>query len=281
MLIFNIMNPVLTLLHLVTVLTPNTHLLPFWKLAAHVPSVSGVASWGIERQHALQSNPVDRNEPSWSLGRKTTLRQAMGPKFACTSMSEMHAPCNLQVTMASIPVPSAVTHVTALVPAPETRLSDVLYIHTTPYKPKSWLAALSSSNLLSSFPNLVHDITYGSPIGNPPPLIHSFLPANLPSALIHPDLIDAELLDEVAANHMSLFTLLEASSIFAGPFHSSPVGLVKKISGDGVWRMIRHLSKCNEDGNSTNGWLDSNEFPTTYFATSWVCQYVILSTVLH
>ena len=132
--------------------------------------------------------------------------------------------------MASIPVPSAVTHIMVLVPAPETRLSDVLYIHTTPYKPKSWLAALSSSNLLSSFPNLLHDITYRSPIGNPPPLIHSFLPANLPSALIHPDLIDAELLDEVAANHMSgLFTLLEALSIFAGPFRCSPMGLVKKI----------------------------------------------------
>src|SRR5882672_10247559 len=93
-----------------------------------------------------------------------------------------------------------------------------------------------------------------------------------------------------------LFTLLKASSIFAGPFHSSPVGLVEKIPGDGVWRMIRHLSKCDEDGNSTNGWLDSNEFPTTYFAASWVCQYVslchldllflfwncaVLSTVLH
>src|SRR5882672_10598522 len=75
LLIFNIMNPVLALLRLITVLTPNTHLLPFWKLAAHVPSVSGVASWGIERQHALQSNPVDRNEPSWSLGRKTTSKQ--------------------------------------------------------------------------------------------------------------------------------------------------------------------------------------------------------------
>jgi len=168
-----------------------------------------------------------------------------------------------------------VTHITALVSAPGTSLSDVLYIHTTPYNPKAWLTALCSSNLISSFPNLVHDITYGSPIGNPPPLLRSFLPANLPSALVHPELIDAELLAEVAANRMSgPFTLLEASSIFLGPFRSSPVGLVEKIPGNGIWRMIRHLSKCDEDGNSTNGWLESDDFPTTYFAASWVCQYV-------
>src|SRR5882672_662450 len=169
-LIFNIMNQIRALLHLATILTLNPHLLPFWKTAL-VPSVSGATSWGIEQPHALPSNPVARNGPSWSLGRKTTLKQTTGPTSACTSTSGMHAPCNLQVATASIPVPSAVTHVMALVSAPETSLSDVLYIHTTPYNPKTWLAALSSSNLISSFPNLVHNLTYGSPIGNPPPLL--------------------------------------------------------------------------------------------------------------
>ena len=41
--------------------------------------------------------------------------------------------------------------------------------------------------------------------------------------------------------------------------------------------MIRHLSKHNEDGQSTNGWVDSDEFPTNYFAASWVCQFVSCS----
>src|SRR5882672_11783766 len=169
-LIFNIMNQIRALLHLATILTLNPHLLSFWKTAL-IPSVSGAASWGIERPHALPSNPVSRNCLSWSLGRKTTSKQTMGPTSACTSTSGTHAPCNLQVATANIPVPSAVTHVTALVSAPETSLSDVLYIHTTPYNPKAWLTALSSSNLISSFPNLVHNLTYGSPIGNPPPLL--------------------------------------------------------------------------------------------------------------
>src|SRR5882672_1231595 len=67
-LIFNIMNQILALLHLATILTPNPHLLPFWKTAL-IPSVSGVAFWGIERPHAFPSNPVTQNGPSWSLGR--------------------------------------------------------------------------------------------------------------------------------------------------------------------------------------------------------------------
>src|SRR5882672_8555299 len=70
------------------------------------------------------------------------------------------------------------------------------------------------------------------------------------------------------------FTISQASIIFDGPFHSSPVGLIEKITGNGIWWMIRHLSKHNEEGQSTNGWIDSDEFPTTYFVASWVCQFV-------
>jgi len=39
------------------------------------------------------------------------------------------------------------------------------------------------------------------------------------------------------------FTTEQASIIFGGPFHSSSVGLVEKVPGYGVWRMIQHLSK--------------------------------------
>jgi len=89
----------------------------------------------------------------------------------------------------------------------------------TPYKPTAWLAALTLSNLLSSFPNLVHDLTYGSPIGNPPPLSKSFLLPNLSSANIHPTLIDQELLAEIVAGQMSgPFTIAQASIIFNSPF---------------------------------------------------------------
>jgi len=70
------------------------------------------------------------------------------------------------------------------------------------------------------------------------------------------------------------FTVSEATEIFGGFFHCSPVGLVEKIPGDGNWRMIRHLSKQDNDRNSTNNWLDSDDFPTTYFTSTWVAQFV-------
>ena len=101
--------------------------------------------------------------------------------------------------MAATPVPSVATLTTVRVFAQEISLHCTLYIHTTPYNPSAWHAALASSNLLSLFPNLLHDLTYGSPIGNPPPLSKKFLPKNLPSANIHSALIDQELLAEVAA----------------------------------------------------------------------------------
>jgi len=51
------------------------------------------------------------------------------------------------------------------------------------------------------------------------------------------------------------FTITQASIIFDGSFRSSPVGLVEKVTGDGIWRMIHHLSKRDEEGQSTNGWI--------------------------
>ena len=152
---------------------------------------------------------------------------------------------------------------------------------------QSWSLAtyLETTKLSLSFPNLVHNITYGSPIGNPLPLSMSFLPSNLPSANIRPKIIDQELVVEVAARWMSgPFTVSEATEIFSGFFCCSPVGLVEKVPGDGNWCMIRHLSKQDSNRNSTNDWLNSDDFPTTYFTSTLATQFVsfsLLFTPLH
>ena len=65
---------------------------------------------------------------------------------------------------------SVQTPTTVAAHAPATDLRKVLYIVRTPYITSAWKDALDSSNLTCLFPDLVHDITYGSPIGNPPPL---------------------------------------------------------------------------------------------------------------
>ena len=133
-------------------------------------------------------------------------------------MLETPAKCNPQTITDHTLVPFAVTPIMAQACAPETSLQQTLYIHTTPYKPATWLVAPSLSNLLSYFPNLVHDLTYRSPIGNPPPLSKSFLPPNLSSENIHPGLIDQELCTEVVASHMSgPFTIMQAATSLMAP----------------------------------------------------------------
>ena len=97
-------------------------------------------------------------------------------------------------------VPFAVTHATPRANVHETDLTRVLYIHTTPYNPAGWRVALEHWTLSDTFPNLIHDIIHGSPIGNPPPLTSTFLPQNLPSASLYPELIDEELLKELHAH---------------------------------------------------------------------------------
>jgi len=82
--------------------------------------------------------------------------------------------------MASTLSPFVATYTMGPLGSPDINLSDVLYIHMMPYIPSAWITALSSENLLASFPNPVHNITYGSPIGNPPHfLIFSFLQISL------------------------------------------------------------------------------------------------------
>ena len=150
-----------------------------------------------------------------------------------------------------------------------------------PYDPNGWTEALHRCNLSHKFPNLIKDITFGSPIGNPPPLSKTFLLQNLPLAALYPHLIDNELQTETQAHRMSgPYTINQAHTIFCGHFHTSPVGLVEKHPRDGIWRMIRHLSKQDDEGCSTNGWVDSNNFPTFYYPAATVVAYVsYLSTL--
>jgi len=79
----------------------------------------------------------------------------------------------------------------------------------------------------------------------------TFLPCNLPSTDLHPEVVDQELFNEVAASHMSVpFILNDATTIFGGFFQCFPVGLMEKVPSDGNWRMIRNLSKQDSYANS-------------------------------
>ena len=150
-----------------------------------------------------------------------------------------------------------------------------MYKHVTPYIPSAWDCALRNAKLNHEFPLLVHHLTFGSPISNLPPLTPTFIPKNLPSATLLPNVISNEITAELSAGRISgPFTVEEVHTIFDGHFRTSPLGLVEKVPGDGKWRMIRHLSKTDTEGESTNGWLSSDNFPTRYYSASMTADFV-------
>ena len=120
---------------------------------------------------------------------------------------------------------------------------------------------LAHASLSKKYPTLVNDIIYGLPIGNPPLLTHTFTPPNLPSANLNPMYIDCELKTEVNTSCMyGPFSIEDAHLIFRGHLRTSPLGLVENPGKPGAFRLIRHLSKCDHNGETTNGWLDSDDF---------------------
>lgn len=157
-----------------------------------------------------------------------------------------------------------------------TDLSSILYCITSPYIPNGWREALKLCNLSHLFPNLIHDITYGSPIGNPPPLTHTFIPDNLASVNLKAQFISDDIVAEVTTGRMSgPFSVEEAQSIFQGHFRTSPLGLVPKPGkGPDSFCMICHLSKRDSSGFSTNNWIDSDDFPTEWSSAAQCVDFV-------
>ncbi|TFY77144.1 hypothetical protein EWM64_g6870 [Hericium alpestre] len=130
----------------------------------------------------------------------------------------------------------------------------------TPYSASGWEQALNRTGLSSKYPTLVHDLVYGAPIGNPPPLSHTFLPPNMPNALEHPSFIEDHIKEELDARRFSgPFSLTDAFLFFGGHFRTAPLGVVEKEPGSGKWRMIRNLSTTDAYGESTNSWLDAKD----------------------
>ena len=66
----------------------------------------------------------------------------------------------------------------------------------------------------------------------------------------------------------SPFSIKVAHLIFKGHFRTSPLGLVEKPRKPSALRLICHHSKCDHNGESTNGWLDSDDFPTRWYSAA-------------
>jgi len=189
-----------------------------------------VGTSGIELVHASLPRRASLRVPSLRIGQTTSSSQSR-PESRSVSHSMFVDPAMTRVTpcMANTFAPSAQTPNTRPLRALEIDLSKILYKVVTPYISSAWSRALVDANLTQSYPNLVHDLSFGSSIGNPPPINFTFIPDNLPSAKIQPDYITNLINEEVASGRMDgPFTIEEAHSIYGGHFWMCPLGLVEK-----------------------------------------------------
>ena len=128
------------------------------------------------------------------------------------------------------------------------------------------------------YPNLVHNLNHGSPIGNPPPICITFL-KNLPSANIQPSYISNIITGEVATGGMDgPYTIEQAHVIYQGHFHMCPLGLVEK-PGSTALHMIHHFLKEAQFGDSKNSWVDSINFLTCWFTAAQAADFVSFDLV--
>jgi len=171
-------------------------------------------------------------------------------------------------------VPYAMTATTPHVIAPGTDHCVVLYRTITPYRPNGWKQALSFAGLTHSFPNLVHDMTHGPPIGNPPPLTHTIISNNLRLVDIYPLYMDNFIQEELNSSQFDgPYTVEEAHKIFGGHFCTAPLGFVEKPSSMSL-RLIHHHLKEDDFGQSTNSWLDPSVDATRFYMAADTAEFV-------
>ncbi len=136
----------------------------------------------------------------------------------------------------------------------------------TPYRAEAWRDILDQCGLRQKYPNLVHDILYGSPIGSPPPLTCNFIPRNSSSASEHSNIVDKYLADEIEAGRMyGGLSVEDAEIFFGGHFRTAPMAVIDEGT---KFRIVHNLSAQDKNGDSTNSWLDAQEKPTKWYTAA-------------
>lgn len=149
----------------------------------------------------------------------------------------------------------------------------------TPYKADAWDDFLARYSLTMKYPNLSNSIRLGFRAGYPPDFISSFTPPNMPSALEHPEVLDAYILEELEAGRVSGPFTKSQIELILGPFRSCPLGLVPKAGDALKWRIVRNLSKRDRDGISVNDLLDPDLLPTTWGSAALAAELVATAPI--
>ena len=148
----------------------------------------------------------------------------------------------------------------------------------TPYDADAFDFYLKKHNLTDAYPFLTRNLRNGFPMGEFLPLKESVIFPNHPSCLKYDKQILIYLQEEVTAWRMhGPFSQEEMEDIMKGPFQSSPIIIDVQPQLDGApdkLRMCRHLSKHDRFHPSTNDFVDSSKFPTSFGSVSEVADIV-------
>ncbi len=103
------------------------------------------------------------------------------------------------------------------------QLPDVFTKIVCPYNVTAFASLLEKHNLTKSYPQLVHNLQQGFPLGRMPPLPSTIIIPNHPSVQLDIDSVTQYLEAEIATGRMSgPFSPTEVEQILRGPFQASP-----------------------------------------------------------
>ena len=154
----------------------------------------------------------------------------------------------------------------ALSPRPE--------IHT-PLVAKEWRVALGAASISGKYPQIPEYITNGANAGIPS--LHStFTPPNHPSVTLYhaafKEIVDSEF---HKGRYWGPYSKEELEYIL-GPFQTSPLSLIPKLSRPGKFCLIQNLSyPCNiKNISSINASIEADLYPCTWGTFSTVTTLV-------
>jgi hypothetical protein len=149
----------------------------------------------------------------------------------------------------------------------------------TPYSTLQFQLFLERAKLLEQYPELPFKITYGFPLSDITPVLQSYTLPNLPSALIHSNVIREYIAEELRLGHFTgPYTKQELKKLM-GPFHTSPFQVATKVSACGQpdkYRVCQHLSFKGELCHSINDDIDAKEYPTRWGKATDMAKIVCL-----
>jgi hypothetical protein len=137
-----------------------------------------------------------------------------------------------------------------------------------PYNISAFESSLHQLHLTDAHPLLIHNLTYGFPLGALPELEHSIIIPNHPFVAKNPEVVAAYIDAEMKAGRMSgPFSQVDVEHILCGPIYVSPLIVAEQTEGPGLppkFCVCCHLSKDDpiSGSSSVNSFIDKGDFPT-------------------